>query len=67
MRLDAPSRRGTDAAAAEPAVLPEPGKGGGAEVIRPGGAFLPMRAVRPTRFLARRHPTWPFNHLVRAV
>jgi hypothetical protein len=40
MRLDAPSRRGTDAAAAEPAMLWGTGKGGGAEVIRPGDAFL---------------------------
>jgi hypothetical protein len=67
MRLDAPSRRGTDAAAAEPAMLSGTGKGGGAEVIRPGDAFLPMRAGRPTRLLARRRPTWSFNHLVRAA
>ena len=43
------------------------GKGGGAEVIRPGDAFLPMRAGRPTRLLARRRPARSFNHLVRAA
>jgi hypothetical protein len=43
------------------------GKGGRAEVIRPGDALLPLRAVRPTRLLACRRPTWSFNHLVRAA
>jgi hypothetical protein len=42
------------------------GKGGGAEVMRPGGPFLAMRAERLTRLLARRL-TWSFNHLVRAA
>jgi len=52
---------------AVPAMLSGTGKGGGAEVIRVGDAFLPMRAGRPTRLLACRRPTWSFNHLVRAA
>jgi hypothetical protein len=47
-------------------MLSRTGKGGGGEVIRLGGAFLPMRAVRLTRLLARR-PTWSFSHLMRAA
>jgi len=48
-------------------MLSRTGKGAGGEVIRLGGAFLPMRAVRPTRLLARRRPTWSFSHLMRAA
>jgi len=48
-------------------MLSRTGKGAGGEVIRLGGAFLPMRAVRPTLLLARRRPTWSFSHLMRAA
>ena len=67
MRLDAPSRCGTDAAAAGPACCRGRARVAGGEVIRLGGAFLPMRAVRPTRLLARRRPTWSFSRLMRAA
>ena len=53
-------------AAAEPVVLSGTAEGGGAEVIRPGGAAPPMRAGHPTRLLAAVRPG-SFNHLVRAA